>query len=154
MQPGHLLESLSRRHVADRRMPTSAVIVALDPPEQCSPGVFAGCEAGAVDEFALHRAEEAFHRRVVQAITLAAHGRCQTVAFQDRLVRVAGILHPAVTMVGQASWRLTALDRHEQGSLTKLGAQVVVHRPADDLAGRHILDGGDIQPAFAGRDIR
>lgn len=54
-------------------------------------------------------------------------------------------------MVGRASWRLAASDSHEQGSLTKVGTQVIVHRPAADLAGRHILDRGDIQPAFASR---
>ncbi len=63
-----------------------AIVVALYPPEQCSLGILSRCEASAMDEFVLHRAEEAFHQRIVRAITLAAHGWRQAVSVQDLLI--------------------------------------------------------------------
>ncbi len=46
----------------------------------------------------------------------------------------------------QTSRLLMALNGHEQGPLAKLGAQMISHGPADDLAGRHLPDGGHIEP--------
>lgn len=31
--------------------------------------------------------------------------------------------------------------------------QGLAHRPADNLAGVHVEDGGEVEPAFAGRDV-
>src|SRR4051812_26673397 len=51
-------------------------------------------------------------------------------------------LHPAIGVLDQPAGRLAALDRHHEGVAGELAAEVVGHAPADDLAARHILDGG------------
>jgi hypothetical protein len=38
-------------------------------------------------------------------------------------------------------------------AMVKLGAHVVARCPADHLAGKKIEDYGQVQPAFAGRDV-
>src|SRR3954467_13384526 len=53
-------------------------------------------------------------------------------------------LHPAVAVQDEARFRPTALQGHDQRIDAELGAQVVRHRPADDRAGRHVLDDGQV----------
>jgi len=53
----------------------------------------------------------------------------------------------------QPTWRLPASDGHEQCIAGKFGPEMVGHAPADDLAGGHVLDRGQVEPALAGRDV-
>ncbi|MEZ5934974.1 MAG: hypothetical protein R3F54_24180 [Alphaproteobacteria bacterium] len=46
-------------------------------------------------------------------------------ALQDLPAGGAGVLQPAVAMVGRGPWRLAALDRRQQGSRAEFGAQVL-----------------------------
>src|SRR4051812_20306218 len=62
-------------------------------------------------------------------------------------------LHPAVGVLDQPAGRLPALDRHHEGVAGELAAEVVGHAPPDDLAGGHVLDGGQVHPALPGRDV-
>jgi len=57
-------------------------------------------------------------------------------------------------MMNEPPWWVTALKSHDQGINTQLRLEVIRHRPADDLAGRHILQGGQIKKSLVGRDIR
>jgi hypothetical protein len=52
----------------------------------------------------------------------------------------------------QASPRLTALQGHDQSVNAQIGFQMIGHRPADDLARRHVLDRRQVKPALAGRN--
>ena len=45
------------------------------------------------------------------------------------------------------------LRGHHQRGERQLGAHMVAHRPADDLAGRQVEHGGEVKPSLAGRDI-
>src|SRR3712207_8660892 len=65
--PGHLLVSLGRGQEAARRVVAPAVVEGFDVLEDRAPCRRPGREAGAVDELVLERAEEALHRRVVDA---------------------------------------------------------------------------------------
>src|SRR4051812_27734426 len=62
-------------------------------------------------------------------------------------------LDPAIGVLDQPAGRLPALDRHHEGVAGELAAEVVGHAPPDDLAGGHVLDGGQVQPALPGRDV-
>ena len=48
---------------------------------------------------------------------------------------------PAVAMMKEPPRWLAALEGHDQGVNTQLRLEVIRHRPADDLARRHILEG-------------
>jgi hypothetical protein len=63
-------------------------------------------------------------------------------------------LPAAVAVVDQPARRLAALQGHDQGVDAQPGPQVVGHRPADDLARGQVLDGGEVEPAFVGREVR
>lgn len=45
------------------------------------------------------------------------------------------------------------LQRHDQRVEAQPRPQVCCHAPADDLASGQVLDGGEVQEAFLGRDI-
>src|ERR687885_1491840 len=83
------------------------------------------------DELALQRGEEALHRGVVPAVTLAAHRAEHAVLRQPPAVLVRGELRPAVRVVHQA-WRgAAARDGHVERGQRELVAAVLGHGPAD-----------------------
>ena len=49
--------------------------------------------------------------------------------------------------------RAAPLDRHGERGDGEFGAHVIAHRPADHLAGEQVEDHGQVEPAFAGRDV-
>jgi hypothetical protein len=59
----------------------------------------------------------------------------------------------AVGVEDQARLRVPDRDRVRQGVRDDLGAQVVRERVADDAAGGDVDDGGQVEPAFSGRDV-
>src|SRR3954454_22230154 len=75
-------------------MPASAVVEGFHVLEDRPPGRLPGREGRAVHELVLQAAEEALHRRVVEAVALAAHGLRDPVSGQDRPVGLARVLHP------------------------------------------------------------
>ena len=50
------------------------------------------------------------------------------------------------------AWTLS-LDRHGQGGDGQFLAHMIAHRPANDLAGGQVEDGGQVQPSLIGRDV-
>jgi hypothetical protein len=62
--------------------------------------------------------------------------------------------HAAIAVVDQSFGRIAPLQGHDQGVDAQPGPQVVGHRPADDLARGQVLDGGEVEPAFVGREVR
>src|SRR3954452_5599404 len=72
--PGHLLVGLGRGQEAEAGMPAPAVVEGFHILEDRPPGRLPRREGRAVDELVLQAAEEALHRRVIEAIALAAHG--------------------------------------------------------------------------------
>jgi hypothetical protein len=49
-------------------------------------------------------------------------------------------------------WSL-AFNGHVEGIQSDLGMQCLTHGPAGDLAGVYVEDGGQVEPAFTGRDL-
>src|SRR5690349_508664 len=70
-------------------MPAPAVVEGFHILEDRPPGRLPGREGRAVDELVLQAAEEALHRRVIEAIALAAHGLRDPVPGEDRPVGLA-----------------------------------------------------------------
>src|SRR4051794_29798036 len=134
-------------------MAAPAVVEGLEILEDRPPGRLPGREVGAVHELGLEAAEEGLHGRVVPAVPLAAHGLPDAVPGEDRPVVLARVLHPAVGVLDQPRRRLPSLQGHPQGVARQLGPQVVGHAPADDLARGQVLDRGEVEPAFPGRDV-
>ena len=101
-----------------------------------------------MNKLGLDRAEERLHRCSLRAVALAAHGGFDAVAVENLPVRSGGVLHTTIGMVGEALGWCAMLDRHHQRVLAQGTPQIVGHTPADDLAGRHVLDGRQVQPAL------
>src|SRR4051812_21825989 len=90
--PGHLLVGLGRGQEAEAGMPAPAVVEGFHLLEDRPPGRLPRREGRAVDELVLQAAEEALHRRVIEAIALAAHGLRDPVPGEDRPVGLARVL--------------------------------------------------------------
>ena len=88
----HVRMGLNGCPVTDRRMPPAPVVEDFDVFEQRRPGLPPRPEPGPVNQLGLERAEERFHRRIVVAVALAAHGGPQAMAVEDLAVRAAGVL--------------------------------------------------------------
>lgn len=97
--------------------------------------------------------EEALHRRVVVTVPSAAHrgGRADRGELID--ISPGGILRSVIGVMHESAYRSLPLGGHHQRSERQFGPHVIAHRPSHDLARCQIEHGGQIQPAFAGRDI-
>ena len=95
-------------------------------------------------QFGLQGMEKAFHRRIVPAVSLAAHRADDAVLGEPFLVSAGGILAAAVGVVHQTGQRAAALERHVQGSQRQLLGHLFVHRPTDHLAGKEVEHDGQI----------
>src|SRR4051794_4363928 len=56
-------------------------------------------------------------------------------------------------MTDEAFGRSLPLCGHHHCGQRQLGAHMVAHGPADDLAGRQVEDGRQVQPSLTGRDV-
>src|SRR3954464_10162871 len=61
---------------------------------------------------------------------------------------------PAVAMMNEPPRRPAALEGHDQGVDTQACLEVIRHRPADDLARGQVLDGGQVEKALVGWNVR
>src|ERR1700676_4593268 len=136
--------------VADGGVDPLTIVVALDVGEQVTArGITIGVFA-LVDELGFQGAEEALHRRVVPAVSLAAHRLGDGGGLEDIAVVTGGVLTAAVGMMDEARSWAPPLDRHGERSDGELGAHVVAHGPADHLAGKQIEDPPRVGPPPAG----
>src|SRR4051812_27711912 len=95
----------------------------------------------------LERGEEALHGRIIETVAAPAHRLLDAMPLQHRPIRPSGVLHAAVAMMNEPPWGSAALEGHDQGVDTQAGLEVIRHRPAHDLARRHILDGREVEKA-------
>jgi hypothetical protein len=56
-------------------------------------------------------------------------------------------------MVDQTGARPLGRDGHRQSCQWQVGAQIIRHRPADDLTAVHVHDGDQIEPAWIGLEV-
>ena len=88
-----------------------------------------------VDALHLQGMEGALHRRVVEAIALAAHRGRDPRRGQGLPARLAGVLDPAVGVTDQARGGALPPDRRLERLHRDLRVRRLAHRPAHDLAG-------------------
>ena len=129
------------------------IVISFDVGEQVVPGLIPCFVANLMHEFGFDRAKAAFHRCVIPAISLSAHGLDHPGCVDELAVIGGGVLAAAIGMVDQARRRLLPLDGHGQGRDGQFRPHVIAHCPADDLPGEKIEHGGQIEPSFGGWHI-
>jgi hypothetical protein len=144
---------LFRGDVADGGVDPLTIVVALDIGEQVGPGDIPIGVFAPVHEFGLQRAEETLHGRIVPAVCLAAHRLDDGNGLQDIAVVAGSGLTAAVEMMDETDRQAPSLDRHDERGDGEFGAHMIAHGRANDLAGEQIEDHGQVEPAFAGRDV-
>jgi hypothetical protein len=106
-----------------------------------------------MDELSFERVKEAFHWGIVIAIARAAHRGPEAGGLDKLTIILGSILNTPIGMVDQAAARPLRRDGHRQGCQGQVGAQMVLHRPADNPAAIQVHDGGQIEPAPIGLDV-
>lgn len=129
------------------------IVVALDVSEQVASRLIPSCPSSLMDELDVEGVEEALHWGVIVAASCPAHGRPGPHADELLPVNLSRVLAAAIRVADEPGSRSPPLGGHHQRSHTQFGAHMIAHRPADDLARGQIEDGGQVQPALAGRQV-
>ena len=87
-------------------------VASFDVGEQVVPVSIPSWVANLVHEFGFDRAEAAFHRCIVPAISLPAHGLNHPGRLEDLAVISGSILASAIGVVNEPSWWFLPLDGH------------------------------------------
>jgi len=151
---GHALLGLFGCDIPDGRVHAVTIIVSFDVSEQCLPRFDLGRPSTLMDEFDFQRVEEALHRCIVVTITRSAH-RGRGADYRQVIdIGADRVLRPAIRVANETGrWSLPLRGHHQRGE-RQLGAHMVTHGPADDLSGRQVEHSSQIQPVFAGGDMR
>ena len=97
--------------------------------------------------------EETLDDCIVPTVADTTHARCAAGACEELLIGAARVLYAAVGVMHHAACA-TVEQRHVQRAQGKLVRDPSSERPADDPTRREVQEHGEIEPAFAGRDIR
>jgi hypothetical protein len=128
------------------------IVVSVDGGEQVVPGGRAGFVASLMHECGFQSAKTAFHRCIVEPISLPAHGLDHPGRAEDLAVG-GGVLAAAIGMVDEPGRRLLPLYGHGEGGDGQFRPHVVTHRPSNNFAGEEIAHGGQIKPPFGGGHV-
>lgn len=128
-------------------MPPLSVVIGLDVFEHISLRVFPRGITGSLSLFDLQGVKEAFHRRVVVAVPLAAHAAKEAVLGQQLLVVVRGLLATPIRVDDQPCLWPTSSHGHSQSLYHQVTGDSLRHRPADHCTGVQVQDDGQVQPA-------
>src|SRR6266853_5526938 len=96
-------------------MEPGSIVEAFDVGKNIALGVCSCCVFPVMDEFGLEGVEEALHRSIVVAVSLAAHRGSDSGGLQARAIVVRGILDAAIGMMDKPRGRPLSLYRHGQG---------------------------------------
>jgi hypothetical protein len=91
-----------------------SVVEDLDVFEYLFPGIVSAAIPPVMHKLSRERAEEAFHRSVASAVTLAAHAYQHPIVFEQLLVVFAGILAAAIRVMDQTFARPPAPTCHHE----------------------------------------
>lgn len=153
LTPDPVVQELLWRGVAERGMPAPAVVERLDVIEGVGNGLGSRLVAGAMHSLILEAVEETLGRRIVPAVSLAAHRADHPVFLQPRLKGVAGILASPVGVMNQSGCRLPAEPRHGQCIDHDVRRHPRLQGPADDFPVEQIENDGQVEPAFRCPDV-
>ncbi len=149
-----VLQELNRRLVAERGVATTPVVKHFDVVEQIGDGCGAGCVARAVYPFVLQAVKEALRRRIVPAVSLAAHRANHAVQGEFVLQQLARVLAASIRVMDEPRRWPSAEPCHRQRIGHDVGRHARLDRPAHDLAVEEIQNDRQVQPAFIGPDVR
>ena len=139
--------------VTQRRVSAPGIVEPLDVVEHIGLGLRAGPIVGTVCTLDLERREEALHRRIVPAVTTAAHAAGHAVLAQRPLELLAGVLAALVGMMQQRAAGAASPDRHQHRVDDELRGHLRAHRPADHAAREQIQHHRHIQPTLGGPQV-
>ena len=108
----------------------------------------------ASDTFRFESAKETFHDGVVVAVPHAAHAKLSLSRDQTLEVGGAGVLAAPIRVVQQPGWRTTIPQCHTQGVQNQQGVHGLAHRPANHFARKQVQHDRQVQPGFAGLNVR
>ena len=148
------LHSLRRHLVADGGVEPSSVVVHLDELDHRVPCGVAGREAPATVHLVLQRGEEQLGHRVVVAVADTAAGKARIVGAYPLGQRPASILRTPIAVENGVSGHVAARLRRFQRGDRYVGGHAVGKRPADHHASAQVYDGGKVEPALAGTQVR
>ena len=115
-------------------------------------GGFGGEGCAVMEDLGLEGGAGAFREGVVGAVTGGAHALAEVVAGEARAGGGGGGWAAAIGRAA-GTWRDDAgIESAAQGLGDHLGVEGVGEFPAEDGAAEEIEDGGEVMPAFAGRD--
>lgn len=140
--------------VADGRMGPFAVVVGLDELDGGVLGVGPGGKAPAIAHLILQGREERLGHGVVVAVSGAAAGKPHVVGPRPFGQGPAGVLGTPIAVE-------YGISRHVAARLSRLerrhgdvGGHAVRQRPADHHSRAQVDDGGQVEPALAGAQVR
>src|SRR5437588_11846849 len=110
-------------------MTTSRVVEPFDVIEDVRASFVSCAIPAAIHALNLERGEEAFHRRIVPAITATAHAATNAMLSQQSLELLRRVLAALIGMMQQLLWPAAAPDRHQQCVDHELRGHLRVHRP-------------------------
>ena len=145
---------LPRTEIAQRRVPPGGIVEALAVIEHVGLGLGARAVGRTRRAFDLQRGKEAFHRRIVPDIARPAHTAGDAVVGQEPLERLTGELASAIRVMQDGLGLPPSPDGHHERIGDELRRHRRAHGPADHPSREEIDDGGHIEPAFGGPDIR
>src|ERR1700720_2323883 len=148
--PEHLRLIGNWGEIADAGVATSGIVPPLDVAEDRHPGLGLRCEPAACQQLAFQCGEEALAHGVVVGVTDRPHGWEHAGFPAAPAERQRCILATLVAVVDDIAG-LALTDRHLQCRQHELGAQMRLHRPADDPTAERIEHDSEIEkPAAVG----
>src|SRR5919202_780740 len=124
------------------------VVPAVDELEDGELGLATSWPNVAVDQLGLEGGKEALGDGIVPTSTGSTDALACLVRRQQVAIGRAGVLDAAIRVLDQAWLWPTTLQRHLQGRRGQLRAEMVGHRPTDDLAAVGVENDGQVQPAL------
>jgi len=138
-----------RGYIAERAVAPRRVVERLDVIEDGKLSVTATVRNRLIQSgVGLQSAPERFHRRVVVAITSAAHAPFNASDVERVNVVAVDILAAAIRVMEESCGGLPTLQGIGEGGQDETGMQGGRTGPADDFAAPQIEDGRQIKPAF------
>ena len=141
--------------VVVRRVESAGVEPPLDPTDQITARIGSGGPSPAVSELAFHRAEPALSDRVVPAHPSRSHRLHDTVVLAQLTEGSRRVDRPSVAVKDQTvDVAASDGDGHGERVGAEPGAHLIRCGPADHPTGEQVDDGGQVEPALTGVQIR
>jgi hypothetical protein len=106
-----------------------------------------------VQELAFEGRDEALGQGVIEGVSHGSHREEKSCLFETLAELHGGVLRAAIGVMDEPRSGAAVVDRHVEGIEYQLGAEVVGHRPAHDLAGESVEHESKIEAPFSASSI-